>query len=255
MELPRGYISYNQIRLYQQCPRLYYRKYVEGIESPLDDKIYLGIIFHAAVEGHLKKRIAGQFCSAKGTLEEYNQRFKDELEHHAVHWRATKQDTRLRGEAMLKHYLKEIDPDVSPLMVEAEMEARIPELDVSVRGILDLVEKNFAISDFKTATSRWSKERSEKSFLQMIIYRYLFEQRFGPVTTRLNFRVLYSRSTKTPRSQVISFPASAADFSHMIKVIAYVVDGIRRESFYPNPSYHCQTCAFKEGCGTMKPLS
>jgi hypothetical protein len=255
MELPRGYISYNQIRLYQQCPRLYQQKYVEGVDTPLDDKIYLGIIFHSAVEGHLKKRMAGQFCSAKGTVETYNQQFRDDLDKYPIHWRATKQDTRLRGEAMLKHYLKEIDPGIAPMMVEEEMEARIPETGILLRGILDLVEQDFTISDFKTATSRWSRERSEKSLLQMIIYRYLFESRFGPVTTRLTFRILYSRSTKTPRSQVISFPAAGTDFTPMFKAIQGVVEGIRTEAFHPRPSFRCQSCPFKCGCGSAKTLS
>ncbi len=252
MELPRGYISYNQIRLYQNCPRLYYLKYIEGIETALDDKIFLGIVFHASVEGHLKKRINGQFCSARETLDTFSRLFNEEQARWQVDWRSNKGDVKLRGEALLTLFLKEIDNDIDPLMVEEEMEAEIPQITVRLRGVIDLVEKDFSISDFKTSTARWSRERAEGSFLQMAIYRYLFEQRFGPVTKNLKFRIFYSRSTRTARHQVISYPANQADFQQMVGIISRVVDGIRSEAFCPNPSYRCAHCEFKLSCSGMK---
>ncbi len=253
MELPRGYISYNQIKLYQQCPKQYFHKYIEGLESSLDEKVFLGIIFHASVEAHLKRRINGLFTSAKETVEHFNLLFKQEQEQYRIDWHSSKNDVRLRGEALLRHYLKELDGDIDPMLVEEEMAATIPELGVQLRGVLDLVEKDFNISDFKTATVRWSKERARSSFLQMVIYRYLFEQRFGPVTAKLMFRVIYSKSTRSARSQVIAFPAAEADFTQMIQVISYVVQAIRSESFYPNPSYRCSYCGFRSTCNGAKP--
>jgi len=218
----------------------------------LDDKIYLGIIFHACVEAHLKKRINGQLYSAKDTVESFNALFKQEQAQYQVNWRCTKSDVRLRGEALLKHYLKEIDNDIDPLMVEEELDATIPEINVQVRGVIDLIEKDFSISDFKTSTVRWTRERGKSSFLQMVIYRYLFERRFGPVTKDLKFRVIYSKSPRTARHQVIAFPAIEADFEKMVKVIECVVEGIRNELFFPNPSFRCGYCEFKSGCTGAK---
>lgn len=252
MELPRGYISYNQIKLYRQCPRAYYCKYIQGLEDTLDDKIYLGIVFHSSVENHLKKRIAGLFCTAKEAMEDFSRIFEEQQAFHPVQWKNPKRDVERRGQAMLAHYLKEMDKEVDPLLVEEEMEELIPEIGIRLRGIVDLIEKDFSISDFKTATARWSGERAESSFLQMVIYRYLFERRYGPVTTRLRFRVIYSRSARTVRQQVLSFPASDADFSKMIQVISAVADGIRSEAFHPISSYRCRNCGFRAECPGVK---
>ena len=113
---------------------------------------------------------------------------------------------------------------------------------------VDWIEKDFSISEFKTATVRWSNDRAKTSFLQMVIYRYLFERRFGPVTSKLRFRVIYSKSARTVRQQVITYPAAEADFTQMIKVISAVVEGIRSETFFPNPSYRCMNCGFRADC-------
>ena len=57
MNLPKEYISYSQIRLYQSCPKKYYYTYIEEKETPINDKIYLGIIFHSVVECYLREKI------------------------------------------------------------------------------------------------------------------------------------------------------------------------------------------------------
>lgn len=254
MELPRGYISYNQIRLYQQCPQQYYQKYIAGVESPVNDKIFLGIVFHTSVEAHLKKRINGQFSTARDTIAHFDQLFLQEQERYSIVWNNSKTDVKLRGLAILKHYLAEIDPDIDPMLVEEEMEAPIPEIGVTMKGVVDLVERDFSITDFKTSTTRWSKERGQSSFLQMVMYRYLFEQRFGPVTRNLKFRIIYSKSPRNARHQVLTFDVEQADFSQMIKVIDRVVTGIQNDSFCPKPSFRCAYCEFKAHClGPVSP--
>ncbi len=53
MALPRGYISHSQIRTYKECPQKYFFAYVEGIRPPINEKVLLGEIFHAAIERFL----------------------------------------------------------------------------------------------------------------------------------------------------------------------------------------------------------
>jgi len=49
MNLPKKYISYSQIRLYQSCPKKYYYTYIEKIPVPISDKVLLGIVFHSTI--------------------------------------------------------------------------------------------------------------------------------------------------------------------------------------------------------------
>ncbi len=79
MELPRAYISYSQIRLYQTCPKKYYYSYIEAIKTPINDKIFLGIVFHAVVEHYLKEQISGNKLEKDALLEYYDKQFDEEL--------------------------------------------------------------------------------------------------------------------------------------------------------------------------------
>ncbi len=59
MALPRGYISHSQIRAYNECPRKYCFAYIEGIQPPVNEKVFLGEVFHSAIEHYFLRRIGG----------------------------------------------------------------------------------------------------------------------------------------------------------------------------------------------------
>ncbi|MCP4220363.1 MAG: PD-(D/E)XK nuclease family protein, partial [bacterium] len=182
--------------------------------------------------------------------EYFKKKFKDISENSDVKWDIPAGETQRRGLAFVHHFNGEILPEINPLMVEKDMETILPGLDVKLKGIVDLVEEDFSITDFKTTTAKWSKTRIRSSYLQMQIYRYLFEQSFGNVITMLRFRVLYSRKAVNIKEQKVSVKAADLDSSKMMDIIKYVVDGIRSEAFYKNDSYACGFCSYKDICRT-----
>ncbi len=250
MELPRGYISYSQIRLYQLCPKKYYYTYIEDRKAPINDKIFLGVVFHSVVEHYLNEQINGRTLEKEELVEYFKEQFENLQADEKITWDATENETRRRGKAFVHHFLRDIAQELQPLMVEKEMEAHLPELDVTLKGVIDLVETDFSITDFKTTTAKWSKTRVKESYLQMQIYRYLFEKNFGDVVTHLRFRIVYSKSAKAIKDQKISVQATDLDSSRMFDIIKYVVENIRNEVFYKNESYHCGFCDFKDICRT-----
>jgi hypothetical protein len=135
-------------------------------------------------------------------------------------------------------------------MVEKELAADLPGIDVRLKGVIDLVETDFSITDFKTTTARWSKTKIKNQYLQVVIYRYLFEKTFGDVISALRFKIIYAKNPTTVKHQEVTVKPKDvdSDYSKMFDVVKYVVDSIRQELFYINESYRCNFCEFKERC-------
>ncbi len=256
MELPKEYISYSQIRLYQTCPKKYYYSYVQKISAPLNDKVYLGITFHAAVEYYLNQKIAGTSPVIDRLLEYFTNFFDESQKKMQIVWDIKAEETRKRGIAFVRYFMKEIAHTVKPMMVEKELVAQLPAINVKLKGVIDLVEEDFSITDFKTTTAKWSKTRIKGSYLQVIIYRYLFEQSFGDVISLLKFKIFYSKNSTHIRHQEVAIKPKDVDYDYdkMLEIIAHVVDGIRGEVFYKNEGYTCGFCEFKEICKNDPPL-
>jgi DNA helicase-2/ATP-dependent DNA helicase PcrA len=248
MGLPKEYISYSQIRLYQTCPQKYYYTYIEERKTPVNDKVFLGVIFHSIVEYYLEEKINNREPEKEALLERFEEQFRERQKNQEIQWTSPAGETRRRGLAFVRHFLREVACEIDPLMVEKELVTELPDLDVKLKGIIDLVEKDFSITDFKTTTAKWSKSRIKDSYLQMQIYRYLFEKAFGDVVTQLKFRIIYSKTAVNIKDQVVSVKASDLDCSKMFDIIKYVVDNIRNGVFYKNENYTCGFCEHKDIC-------
>ncbi|MCP5046704.1 MAG: PD-(D/E)XK nuclease family protein [bacterium] len=250
MDLPRDYISYSQIRLYQGCPRKYYYSYIKRIPVPINDKVYLGIIFHSAVEYYLGEKINGKVPVKDRVLENFADSFDKRLEKMDIVWDNTQADTRKRGLAFVRYFMKEIAPHLKPIMVEKELIADLPGIGVKLKGVIDMVEEDFSITDFKTTTAKWDKNRVKNSYLQIVIYRYLFEKAFGDVISQLKFKIVYAKKLPNIRHQEVAIKPRDVDYGYdkMFDIIKYVVDGITGEVFYKNVNFSCGFCQFKDVC-------
>ncbi len=252
MNLPRGYLSYNQIRLYQNCPLKYYLFYVKEIQFPINDKIFLGIVFHAVLEYYFAKKIAGQELEKFQIIDRFSDQFQSMEDENPVMWESAKGKIKDRGIAFTRYFLNEMAPSIEPLMTEKELETTIPELGIKIKGVLDLVEQDFSITDFKTTTAKWSKSRISNSLLQMVIYKYLFEQNFGNVNPDLMYRIIYSKNAVGIRHQEVKIKSSDVSYDKMLKIIGYVAENISNGVFYENTSYMCGFCEYKNICKDYK---
>jgi CRISPR/Cas system-associated exonuclease Cas4 (RecB family) len=248
MNLPRDYISYNQIRLYQNCPLKYYLTYVEGISMPINDKVFMGIVFHSAAEYYFKKKIESVEPEKQEVLDVFLKNFNAFQEDTEVVWQSSAEKVKKRGLSFTKYFLNEMAAAMAPLMVEKELEVEIPGLGIRLKGIIDLVEQDFTITDFKTATSKWSKSRARGARLQMVVYKYLFEQSFGEVSSKLKFKILYSKNAVGIQHQEIRVKAEDRDEEEMLKIVRHVAENISNKVFYKNVSYLCGFCEFKDIC-------
>lgn len=250
MALPREYISYSQIRLYQACPKKYYYTYVENISTPVNDKIFLGIVFHAVVEHYFKEKIEREEPSKHKLMAVFSEIFEKKQKQLEILWDHSEKETARRGKAFLEYFLREVSPDIKPMMVEKELIARVPGVDVPLKGVIDLIETDFSITDFKTTTAKWSKKRIKSAYLQVVIYRFLFEKNFGDVIKQLKFRILYSKSASMIRHQEVAIKARDLDpeYKQMFDIVKYVVENIQNGVFYKNENFSCGFCEHRGLC-------
>lgn len=247
MGLPRGYISHSQIRAYRECPLKYRFCYVDNIQPPVNEKVYLGEVFHAAVEHYFRERIRGAPPADDAMTDFFCAAFDDASPERKVSWQAPRGETRERGLAFLRYFLKSVAPGARPLMVEKELSAELPGSGVQLKGVIDLVEEDFCITDFKTTTGRWSASRVRNS-PQMIIYKYLFDRSFGPVPSSMKYEIFYGRKAGNVRHQTLPVLPVPDAVDSLLAMIAQVAGRIAAGAFEPNVTAFCRLCEFRSHC-------
>jgi CRISPR/Cas system-associated exonuclease Cas4 (RecB family) len=247
MGLPRGYISHSQIRSYNECPRKYYFAYVEDIRPPVNEKVFLGEVFHSAIERYFLQQISGSPLAAEAVAAVFKAGFDEGAAGREIVWQAPRRETRERGLAFLAHFLQHIAPAIRPLMVEKELSAALPGSGVTLKGVIDLVEEDFCITDFKTTTSKWSASRARNS-PQMLIYKYLFDSSFGPVRSSLKYEVLYAKSAGHIRHQTLRVDPAADAVENLLVMIQRVAERIEAGVFPANETPFCRYCEFRGHC-------
>lgn len=251
MPLPRGYISHSQIRTYKECPQKYYFAYIEGIQPPINEKVFLGEMFHAAIEQFFSLKISGTTIGEEEAGSVFCAAFDDASREREIKWQTPRRETRERGLAFLQYFLRHIAPAVKPLMVEKELSVELPGTGVILKGVIDLVEEDYSITDFKTTTSKWSSSKARNS-PQMIIYKYLFDRSFGPVQASLKYEVLYAKKAGNIRHQTFPVIPAADAMEKLLELIGHIVENINGGVFYANENPFCRYCEFRGLCRKEK---
>lgn len=248
MPLPKKYISFNQIRTYRNCPRQYFFSYIENIRTAINDKVFLGVVFHDAADFHLKNKINGTTPGIEETSEYFIDTFNKMAEKTEVIWSESREKAFKRGLAFTKYFVNDIAPGIKPMMTEKEIECKLPGSEIKLKGIIDLVEEDFSLTDFKTTTAKWSKDRINKSFLQMYIYKFLFEESIGGFIKELKFKIIYSKNATGIKHQEHSIQAENVNMDKMFEIINFAIDNIEKGYFYKNEGYICNFCDYKDIC-------
>ncbi|MBN2400405.1 MAG: PD-(D/E)XK nuclease family protein, partial [Candidatus Aminicenantes bacterium] len=122
----------------------------------------------------------------------------------------------------------------------------------TLKGVVDLVETDFSITDFKTTTSKWSAGKARNS-LQMTIYKYLFDRNFGPVHGQLKYEILYAKNAAHVRHQSLKVLPGPDDIDRLLVLVKHVAENISGGVFYPNPTPFCAFCDFIALCQIKNP--
>ena len=160
----------------------------------------------------------------------------------------TPEKIKRRGIAFTEYFLKHLAADIHPMMVEKELECDVPQIGIKLKGVIDLVEEDFSITDFKTTTSKWSKDRINRSLLQMVIYKFLFEQVFHNSSHSLKLKIIYANNSQKVKHQEVDIKSTQVEFDEMIQILNHVAENIDKGYFYKNIGYICRFCDYRDIC-------
>jgi RecB family exonuclease len=247
MAFPKEYISHNQIRTYLECPYKYYLSYIKELSAPCNEKVYLGNIFHAAIEQFFLRRLDNSEMPLEELRQLFCDKFAQEQKQEEINWTESVSETEKRGLAFISYFHHNIAPEIRPLMIEKELEVSLPGTEVRLKGIIDLVEEDFTIIDFKTSTSRWSESRARGS-LQFLIYKYLFDVSFRASSPRIRIEQLYNGVHKSTKHHSIVFAVTPAQIEALLERIRTIIGLIEGGNFAPTGSFSCKWCDFRQQC-------
>jgi len=223
------YVSASRLKLWLRCPAAYKRRYVDGIITPSNPKLFLGKEVHRALEFYYRHHRRGVKVYPDYVAEHIRQTWSHEVDEECVTFETAEQEQELQDQAigLVQAYLGQVrEHESMTLLVEERFEAPLidprtgEDLGISLVGIVDLVSdegEGPCIVDFKTA-ARSSSQVNVIHELQMSCYSYLFREACGLKEAGLQIRSLIK--TKTPKIETQQFePRQDRDFGRMFDVI------------------------------------
>lgn len=248
LNLPKGYLSFSQIDTYLRCPQQYYRTYV--LDGP---RINSAEAFEGTCLG---KTLEEMGCRKLGASRSKTMTATQAIEWHKVYlnshvdevdqWNGHEPaDLLKRGDAFLKRFWKQEEPLITKeRLVDVEHEFSITLAGVEIRGVVDLLERNYC----------WDyKVRSKNSMRYLNVDRSLQLSLYAVATGRE--KVGYIVFVKDDGS--IIHKQSVRDLkrtkSWLEFMVSQVAQGISKGAFMPcNPAdnYLCssQWCAHWDSC-------
>lgn len=245
-------ISASKIDCYLSCPLKWRFRYLDKIEpEETAAGLALGKSFHSTIKMMYRRLMEGERLS----LEQLEAALREDwqiAQCTPIKWNGTgPEELEQQALMMLRAYVESVSDPVAPLAVEKTMRAPIVNLvtgeilpDVELVGILDRINADGTVVEFKTASKSWGQSDADRS-LQMSVYSYLMAHETGRPSTDGLFEVAVRlKQPKIQRLPTVRGPKRHDQlFRTMTQVVRCIQDGI----YYPRPGMFCP-CEYGAEC-------
>lgn len=249
-------LSSSKINLYLQCSLKYKFQYIDLIPKPFKPSgVALGTTIHSTLSWFHKELMKGN----EVTLERLYKIFDAD-------WYSEKVDTDIRykeGETEMKlvvmakeilglyfqNPIKEVKGVEVPFLIPLINPSDGKELGINLEGIIDLIEEDETVVEFKTSQQTISQD-DIKDYLQLTCYSYAYEmlyQRPPKLLKMVNFV-----KSKKPKMIVSETKRKKSDYERLFYLASQVLKGIRSEVFFPRQGFWCKDCEYEEYCKVWK---
>src|SRR5690606_12922891 len=225
---------------------MYELQYIEGLRSPLTSFLLLGRSFHKAIETANRAKMEwGEIMD----VSDVQNAFSDEWDRGKsdVEWEEGEKEGEIKdsGLNMTALYYEQVGQHLKPVMIEQG--ATIDVEGVPVKVVIDLVEKNGLIRDFKTAKRTPSQDEADKS-IQLATYALAYRQMTGLRESGavLDYTVNLKSGPKIKQLETIIDDGRIERTRNLIKGVAKAISA---GLFYPvEEGMACGFCAFRNVC-------
>ena len=243
-------ISVSQINLYLTCPLKYQFQYIDRLPRlTKPSNMAFGAAMHAALEWLHRGLKRGK----RPTLEEILRIFEADFRAHENVSYLNGDDPDqllLKGKELLSLYYH--GPDVT--VRDAELGFTLPlvhprtgeVLPVPLKGVIDLVEEDGSIIEFKNAKKAFDIE-SLPDNLQLTAYHYAYEMLF--LESPKDLKLIQFVRTKQPRIETHITGRDQRDVERFFGIAKQVRRAIEAGIFMPNRGcWMCFDCEFQADC-------
>lgn len=250
----KPHLSASQLETYWRCPQQYYRRYICGEIIPPGIAMLTGTGYHRGIEANMRQKIeTHRDLPAKEIADIAVAAFETAA---AGGYTLTPDESPAAiGEAkddvatMAVFHATEQAPDYQPIQVEAAKRLVLPNASRDLVGIIDLVDNQGRIVDFKSANRRKSQQEADAS-TQLSVYAAAYHVETGELPAEVRLDVVVKN--KSPVRQVLVSSRTERDFEVLCNRINVTLDAIEKGAFPPcSPdSYVCSRrfCGYSFNC-------
>jgi RecB family exonuclease len=231
-------LSPSQVNTYLTCPAKWYFRYLVGLSEPATGALALGKAFHAALATNFQRKLtSGRDMQLADVRDVFEQEWIVASDGAELRDDEDAAELATLGKALVSAYISEAAGSIEPRAVEQAVEGEIA--GVKVCGIVDVLEMNGRVLDFKTASKRPNGIPAEHG-LQLATY--------AMVTPGASGSCRLDTVTKTKTVQVIqqTYDVGAEERRFAAALYPMVQDSIR-DGVYP-PHRGSPLCSRKH-CG------
>ena len=247
------YISISRIKTYLNCPMKYKLSYIDKVPKPFKPVgLAFGRVIHSTAEWLNRKLGEGEkpefervwriFKSDWFALSQDNINFGNSEGEDALIEKARKMLGLLYNRQTNGVIIREVE---MPFQVELVDEQTGEILPVPLRGVFDWVENDDTLAEMKTSARKFDTEVSTNR-LQLAAYDYAYRKMFGK---NPKIEVVDLVKTKEPKLLEMEVALDKSDTQNLLGSARLFLTGVENGIFYPNKSFMCKNCEYRDICG------
>jgi putative RecB family exonuclease len=246
-------ISVSQINLYLTCSLKYRFQYIDRLPRlVLSAGLVFGGAMHKALEWLHKERRNGRNPPLDEVLRVFEADWHAQLHDAEVVFPDDDSKEKLvhKGKELLSQYYHRPPKPVRDAEVYFQLPLVNPStgeaLDIPLRGVIDLVNADDTIDEFKTAAKRFALDALPDN-IQLTAYSYAFELLYGHPPRDL--RLITFLRTKNPDIDVQVTGRDKADYERLFNLGKEVLKAVRAGVFIPSRGcWLCKDCEYDPDC-------
>lgn len=246
-------LSYSKISTYLDCPRKYWYQYVLGVQKKKSEGFFFGSAIHEGLEAYYRGN--DPMMAVRNALFGKKLRLSEEAEEGVNLKKLYKE-----AERCFKIYPNKA-PYFEPLKTEKYFDIPIihpktgEELNASLEGKIDLIDKRGFLVDHKTAKSAPNDFFDGKNNLQATAYAYAYLYLYDRLPEKFVFNYIIKGNTRREPSCQYQIKRPGIDeiceFFDLCKMIYRSIQEDKMRS-HPAQGFQCKFCNNKSICPYKK---
>lgn len=250
------HLSNSQINLYSQCSLKYKYQYVDEFPKPFKSSgLAFGSAIHSALSWLNRERMNGNSITLERLYRIFDADWYSQKVDMEIRYKGGEEEMKLvvLGKEMLGLYLEKPHDGIKgtevPFVVPIINPQSGQRLGIDLEGVIDLVEENDTITEFKTSAQMIDPKEVD-NYLQLTIYSYAYEMLTHKPPKLL--RVVDFVKTKKPKMIILETKRCKADYQRFFFLAVQVLKGVQNRLFFPRTGFWCKDCEYGGLCKDWK---